>query len=145
MLWHTRVAHLVVQRDRGASFSIRYRIANVLGGAAKPGTRLQRFAFAPILTPQGSFSLAVDYQPSATVTILEQTTSPPPLPQIIADYIGGAAPGQAGGGWPRSQIKSTLTASLYDPHAARYPDPASSPPISSGAPLTLLTCALQAM
>lgn len=65
---------------------------------------MQSFRFGSVDTPYGQFRISVDYQPASTVTILEQTTSPPPLPQIIADYVGGgsglavAAPGSSRGG-----------------------------------------------
>lgn len=44
-------------------------------------------------TPYGQLRIGVDYQPASTVTILEQTTSPPALPQIISDYVGGGEGG----------------------------------------------------
>lgn len=58
-------------------------------------------------TPYGQFKVSVSYAPASKVTILEQTTSPPPLPQIIADYVGGSArpPGQL-------PLRHTMSAAL---------------------------------
>lgn len=87
------------QRQRGANFSLGYRLHSTLPGRGAPGApgtrRMQAFSFGGVDTPYGQFRIGVDYQPASTVTILEQTTSPPPLPQIIADYVGG---GSSGGG-----------------------------------------------
>lgn len=57
---------------------------------------MHSFKFGAVETPYGQLRISVDYQPASTVTILEQTTSPPPLPQIIADYVG--SPREAAGG-----------------------------------------------
>lgn len=78
---------------------------------------MQSFAFTPVDTPYGQFRLGVDFQPASTVTILEQTTSPPPLPQIIADYVGSprggtAAPAGAGAaGHP--PLRHAMSSSLF--------------------------------
>ncbi|KAL4430978.1 hypothetical protein ABPG75_006234 [Micractinium tetrahymenae] len=90
------------KRQRGASFSLGYRLHSTLPGssaAAAPGARrLQSFRFGVVDTPYGQLRIGVDYQPASTVTILEQTTSPPALPQIIADYVGGDGGGGGGRG-----------------------------------------------
>ena len=115
-----------VQRQRGSNFTIGYRVSTTLpkrppaaaaGASASKGTNssssssssrrsLQHFDFAPVDTPYGHFKVSVSYQPASKVTILEQTTSPPPLPQIIADYVGGVRPpGQL-------PLRHTMSASL---------------------------------
>lgn len=50
---------------------------------------MQHFDFSPIDTAYGQLRLSVDYQPSSTVHVLEQTTAPLALPQLISDYVGG--------------------------------------------------------
>ncbi|KAK9823656.1 hypothetical protein WJX72_004459 [[Myrmecia] bisecta] len=120
------------KRNRGNSFSLSYRLSRGRSAEAGPGSRIgsrmQTFPFTPIETPYGSMRMGVDYAPSATVTILEQTTSAPALPQIISDYIGGGQ-GMAG----RQPLRSSLSTSLYEGRGGTQPDPCSSPPISSGA------------
>lgn len=123
------VSHL--QRQRGSNFTIGFRVSGTLprragtdsssvapapaaagsaGASSRPrgsGRRsLQQFEFAPVETPYGQFKVSVAYQPASRVTILEQTASPPPLPQIISDYVGGGrAPGQL-------PLRHTMSASL---------------------------------
>eukprot|EP00195_Chlamydomonas_chlamydogama_P002020 CAMPEP_0202917596 /NCGR_PEP_ID=MMETSP1392-20130828/71357_1 /ASSEMBLY_ACC=CAM_ASM_000868 /TAXON_ID=225041 /ORGANISM="Chlamydomonas chlamydogama, Strain SAG 11-48b" /LENGTH=286 /DNA_ID=CAMNT_0049610389 /DNA_START=34 /DNA_END=891 /DNA_ORIENTATION=- len=59
------------------------------GSTATTSSKLQRFAFAPVDTPGGgSLSVSVEYQPAATVHILERTTTPITMPRIITDYLG---------------------------------------------------------
>lgn len=86
---------------------------------------MQRFGFSPIEVAGGAVSIDVDFQPASTVNILEQTTSPPPFPQIISDYVGGATSA-------RLPARGGLSASLYARTGLRPPDPSSSPPVSSG-------------
>lgn len=73
-------------------------------------------------------------QASAAVTVLEQTTAPPPLPQIIADYVGRAPAGAL-----NARLANPLSASMHLPRPpggapAALPDPSPSPPLSAGAP-----------
>ncbi|KAI7836686.1 hypothetical protein COHA_009462 [Chlorella ohadii] len=87
------------KRQRGANFTLGYRLHSTLPGraaGASSARRLQSFRFGGVDTPYGQFRISVDYQPASTVTILEQTTSPPPLPQIIADYLGASGGGEGG-------------------------------------------------
>lgn len=68
-------------------------------------------------------------QASAAVTVLEATTAPPPLPQIIADYVGRAPGGALG-----ARLASPLSASMHLPRPpGAPPDPAASPPAPAGA------------
>lgn len=71
-------------------------------------------------------------QASAAVTVLEQTTAPPPLPQIIADYVGRVPGGALG-----ARLANPLSASMHLPRPpggppAALPDPSSSPPTPGG-------------
>lgn len=121
------------QRQRGANFTLGYRLHSTLPGRAggAPGSRrLQSFRFGGVDTPYGQFRISVDYQPASTVTILEQTTSPPPLPQIIADYLGPSGSGSGGGdGGPL--LRHAMSASAFPGQAgqARSPRQASVPPL----------------
>ena len=120
---------LPLQRQRGSNFTIGYRLHSTLPGssaAAAPGARRMRtFKFGGVDTPYGQFRISVDYQPPSTVTILEQTTSPPPLPQIIADYVGSpTSSGRYGGGdgaTPQRRGSGSVAAAAATPplrHAA---------------------------
>eukprot|EP00887_Chlorella_sp_A99_P005492 scaffold1.g5492.t1 len=128
------------KRQRSASFGIGYRLHSTLPGraaGAAPGMRrLQHFAFAPVDTPYGQFRASVDYQPASTVTILEQTTSPPPLPQIIADYVGSprAAAGAASArGLP---LRHAMSASAFggERGGGAAPAGAAAQPLSAASP-----------
>ncbi|KAK9839293.1 hypothetical protein WJX81_005985 [Elliptochloris bilobata] len=95
--------------------------------------RLMHFAFSPIETPYGRLRMAVDYQASAAVTVLEQTTAPPPLPQIIADYVGRVPAGAL-----NARLANPLFASMHLPRPPGGPpgalqDLASSPPTPGSA------------
>ena len=46
-------------------------VAVAVGRVASGSSKLQKFAFAPVETPSGSFSVYVEYQPAAMVHILE--------------------------------------------------------------------------
>lgn len=83
------------------------------------GGRLREFAFTPVDTTDGAFQLWVQYLPSSAVTALEVVSSPQPLPEIIADYVG--SPGNNRGSV--QQQRSTLSASLHhgDSMDARHP------------------------
>ncbi|GAB4817644.1 hypothetical protein N2152v2_004690 [Parachlorella kessleri] len=115
----------VCKRQRGSNFTIGYRVSTTLpkrppvaagastskaasssGSSSSSRRSLQHFDFAPVDTPYGHFKVSVTYQPASKVTILEQTTSPPPLPQIIADYVGGVRPPG------RLPLRHTMSASL---------------------------------
>jgi hypothetical protein len=102
------------QRQRGSNFTLGFRLHSTLPGsaaAAAPGARrMQRFQFGAVDTPYGQLRIGVDYQPASTVTILEQTTSPPPLPHIIADYVGSPR-GAGGGAQPAAQLRHAMSAS----------------------------------
>lgn len=131
-----------LQRQRGASFSLGYRLHSTLPGssaAAAPGARrLQSFRFGPVDTPYGQLRIGVDYQPASTVTILEQTTSPPALPQIIADYVGGGGEGASRAGARAAAgsgataltrpLRHAVSTSAVGPAAA----PRASPPAAPG-------------
>lgn len=129
---------LHAQRNSVNSFSIQYRISGGEPGvptAPLASHRLKRFAFADMDMDFGTLRMSVEYCPSATVTILEQTTAPPPLPQIIADYIGGltASAGSRQGPHARDPAAtSNLSASLQLGDKLRLPDPSCSPPVTSG-------------
>ncbi len=132
-----------LQRQRGASFSLSSRLHSTLPGssaAAAPGARrLQSFRFGPVDTPYGQLRIGVDYQPASTVTILEQTTSPPALPQIIADYVGeggsrAAARAAAAGSRPLRHAMSTAAVS---PSALPQASVSAAPgPLDAGQPGT---------
>lgn len=113
---HAALPHCAsLQRQRGANFTLGYRLHSTLpgrGAAAAPGARrMQSFRFGGVDTPYGQFRIAVDFQPASTVTILEQTTSPPALPCIIADYVGGG--GGSGMGGAREPLRHALSASAF--------------------------------
>jgi len=114
-----------LQRQRGANFTLGYRLHSTLPGraaGASSARRLQSFRFGGVDTPYGQFRISVDYQPASTVTILEQTTSPPPLPQIIADYLGASGGGEGG-----APLRHAMSASAFPGPAgsARSPRQAS--------------------
>ncbi|PRW58175.1 autophagy-related 13 [Chlorella sorokiniana] len=123
------------KRQRGANFTLGYRLHSTLpgrAGSAGGSRRLQSFRFGGVDTPYGQFRISVDYQPASTVTILEQTTSPPPLPQIIADYLGGSgSSGSGDGGGP--PLRHAMSASVFTGPAG----PALSPRQASVLPLPL--------
>lgn len=135
---------------------MQYRLLRAPPAAPARG-RLLHFAFAPVDTQFGRLRMAVDYQArdparlpaaskpargrrrgrerraraqaSAAVTVLEATTAPPPLPQIIADYVGRAPGGALG-----ARLASPLSASMHLPRPpGAPPDPAASPPAPAGA------------
>lgn len=94
-------------------------------------------------TPYGQLRIGVDYQPASTVTILEQTTSPPALPQIIADYVGGgggsgeassraarAGAGGSGASAAARPLRHALSTSAVGPSAL----PQALTPTASGPP-----------
>jgi Autophagy-related protein 13 len=122
-----------LQRERSVS-SIRHRISTILPAERRLVGVMQRFSFSPIETPYGALQMAVDYSPSATVTLLEGMTSPAPLPQIIADYIGGGHEPPVGRLATAAPRSGGLSASLCERQPLRRPDPSSSPPITSGGP-----------
>jgi hypothetical protein len=73
------------QRERSGGITLQYRITRGLPGASNAGApppRMEHFAFAPVETPHGMFRMGVDFAPSSTVTILEQTTNPAPMAQV---------------------------------------------------------------
>ncbi|EFN59140.1 hypothetical protein CHLNCDRAFT_137965 [Chlorella variabilis] len=113
------------KRQRGSNFTLGYRLHSTLPGAAAaaaPGARrMQSFRFGAVDTPYGQLRIGVDYQPATTVTILEQTTSPPPLPQIIADYVGG--PAARGGGSGRAPLRHAMSSAAEGWGAGRGPSP----------------------
>ncbi len=126
---HTNYVFIVLQSNKANPFSIQYRLSAgdpTTASERLPAHRMQNFAFAPIETPFGFLTIAVDYRPSTSVTIMEQTNSPAPRPQIITDYIGG-------GDRSPSRPRSTLLASLQERTQHSLVDPAPSPPVSSGA------------
>jgi len=143
------------QRER-SGVVMQYRLLRAPPAAPARG-RLLHFAFAPVDTQFGRLRMAVDYQAraplrppaaskpargrrrgcergaraqaSAAVTVLEATTAPPPLPQIIADYVGRAPGGALG-----VRLASPLSASMHLPRPpGAPPDPAASPPAPAGA------------
>ena len=70
--------------------------------------------------------LGVDYQPASAVTILEQNTSLPVLPQnLISDYVGGGTGSSGGGDRGNQTPRGSQTPRLH--HAASAPPPAASP------------------
>lgn len=127
------------KRHQGRLCRLDYRILRQaqrgsIGGARSVDTpRLQQFSFAPVDTPSGCFKVSVEYQPSATVHVLEQSTVPLTFPHIISDYIGGAYPHSAPSA--HRAMRPALSASVYEfaGTALPLPDPSSSPPISTGA------------
>lgn len=131
-----------VQRQRGSNFTIGYRVTGTFPkrpASSMPGSSvssssskarsMQQFEFAPVETPYGKFKISVNFQPASTVTLLEQTTTPPPLPQIISNYVGGVRPP----GQP--QLRPTVSASLHTEHEKTlqaYPSNSVVPVVSGG-------------
>lgn len=120
------------QRQRGANFTLGYRLHSTLPGRAgstSGSRRLQSFRFGGVDTPYGQFRISVEYQPTSTVTILEQTTSPPSLPQIIADYLGNS--GSGGGEGDAAPLRHAMSLSAFPGQAGAPPSPrqASVPPL----------------
>lgn len=67
-----------LQRHQGELFTMGYRLSRVLptrpaglGGTAGSSSKLKQFTFAPVETQGGFFKMAVEFQPSTTVHILE--------------------------------------------------------------------------
>ena len=73
-------------QERGG-ISLQYRISRGMPGTgtgrATPPLRMDHFGFTPVETPHGLFRMSVDFAPSSTVTILKETTSPGPVPQVV--------------------------------------------------------------